>query len=285
MDNILAMYISYFDPLVKLAYQTKSTNLLAGTTLRMGEKGEDARFAVSGKFRAQKMIPGAVGIPQQMNYAPVFATVEDFYVDFIIEYRNAPKLNIDEARVNTDNAVAALNRQIGQFVIDALSAGYDSVNMILPHGTDPMSTDILSEAKGTLFDNSVGMDSLTLVGPTKMQRDMESDTTWTNFLTNDFRPLVNGTEVKRWGGVAWEFVAPNQEDYKLPAGPNSTSQDPTVLAFLFDKAAVGCFIGKMRDVHVADTPQYHGYYHSFWCSGGAVVIDQKGIVAIELAAA
>ena len=38
MANILAMYITYFDPLVKDAYQTKTTNLIAGTTIRSGEK-------------------------------------------------------------------------------------------------------------------------------------------------------------------------------------------------------------------------------------------------------
>jgi hypothetical protein len=80
-------------------------------------------------------------------------------------------------------------------------------------------------------------------------------------------------------GVKWEFVPASQPDYKLPAGPNGG-----VLAFLFDKAAVGTFIGKLREVHVADAPQYHGYYHSFWCSTGSVVIDDQGVVAIELAA-
>ena len=30
--------------------------------------------------------------------------------------------------------------------------------------------------------------------------------------------------------------------------------------------------------------KYHGYYHSFWCSTGSVVIDDKGVVGIELAA-
>lgn len=278
MASILDMYITYFDPLVKDAYQQKSSNLIAGTTIRSGEKGEDARFAVSGKFTANKLVPGAIGVPQQMTYAPVTATVEDLYVDFVIEYRNAPKLNIDEARVNTDNAVYALNRGIGQIVIDALNAGYDSVNMLLDHHTDPMSTDILSEAKGLLRDNAVSMDELTLVGPAKMQQDMEDDTTWTNFLTNDYRPLVSGSEVKRWMGVNWEFVASADADYQLPTGSNGG-----VMAFLFDKKAVGTFIGKIRDVHVADTPQYHGYYHSFWCSAGSVVIDDKGIVAIELA--
>ena len=279
MNDILAMYITYFDPLVKEAYQTKTTNLIAGTTVRSGEKGEDARFAKSGKFIAQALVPGAIGVPQQMGYAPVTATVKDVYVDFVIEYRNAPKLNIDEARVNTDNAVYALNRAIGQEIINQLNAGYDSVNMILDHHSDPMSTDILSEAKGLLRNNAVPMDNLTLVGPASMQEDMEDDTTWTNFLTNDYRPLVTGDEVKTWMGVKWEFVPANQPDYKLPAGANGG-----VLAFLFDKAAVGTFIGKLREVHVADAPQYHGYYHSFWCSTGSVVIDDKGVVAIELAA-
>ena len=279
MNDILAMYITYFDPLVKEAYQTKTTNLIAGTTVRSGEKGEDARFAKSGKFIAQALVPGAIGVPQQMGYAPVTATVKDVYVDFVIEYRNAPKLNIDEARVNTDNAVYALNRAIGQEIINQLNAGYDSVNMILDHHSDPMSTDILSEAKGLLRNNAVPMDNLTLVGPASMQEDMEDDTTWTNFLTNDYRPLVTGDEVKTWMGVKWEFVPANQPDYKLPAGANDG-----VLAFLFDKAAVGTFIGKLREVHVADAPQYHGYYHSFWCSTGSVVIDDKGVVAIELAA-
>ena len=277
MNDILAMYITYFDPLVKEAYQTKTTNLIAGTTVRSGEKGEDARFAKSGKFIAQALVPGAIGVPQQMGYAPVNAVVKD--VDFVIEYRNAPKLNIDEARVNTDNAVYALNRAIGQEIIDQLNAGYDSTNMLLDHHTDPMSTDILSEAKGLLRNNAVPMDNLTLVGPATMQEDMEDDTTWTNFLTNDYRPLVTGSEVKTWMGVKWEFVPASQPDYKLPAGPNGG-----VLAFLFDKAAVGTFIGKLREVHVADAPQYHGYYHSFWCSTGSVVIDDKGVVAIELAA-
>jgi len=280
MASILDMYITYFDPLVKEAYQQKSSNLIAGTTIRSGEKGEDARFAVSGKFVAQRLVPGAIGVPQQMTYAPVTATVQDLYVDFVIEYRNAPKLNIDEARVNTDNAVYALNRGIGQIVIDALNAGFDDTNMLLDHHTDPMSTDIISEAKGLLRDNAVSMDELTIVGPTKMQQDMEDDTTWTNFLTNDYRPLVSGSEVKKWMGVNWEFVASADPDYKLPAGPNGG-----VMAFLFDKKAIGTFIGKIRDVHVADTPQYHGYYHSFWCSAGSVVIDDKGIVGIELAAA
>lgn len=280
MASILDMYITYFDPLVKEAYQQKSSNLIAGTTVRSGEKGEDARFAVSGKFVAQRLVPGAIGVPQQMTYAPVTATVQDLYVDFVIEYRNAPKLNIDEARVNTDNAVYALNRGIGQIVIDALNAGYDDTNMLLDHHTDPMSTDIISEAKGLLRDNAVSMDELTIVGPTKMQQDMEDDTTWTNFLTNDYRPLVSGSEVKKWMGVNWEFVASADPDYKLPTGTNGG-----VMAFLFDKKAIGTFIGKIRDVHVADTPQYHGYYHSFWCSAGAVVIDDKGIVGIELAAA
>ena len=284
MASILDMYITYFDPLVKEAYQTKRTHLIEGTTIRSGEKGEDARFAVSGNFVAKTMVPGAIGIPQQMSYAPVYATVQDTYVDFVIEYRNAPKLNIDEARVNTDSAVSALNRAIGQWVIDALATGYDSTNMFLDHKSDPMSTDILSEAKGMLRDNAVSMENLTLVGPTKMQADMEADTTWTNFLSNDYRPLVSGSEVKTWGGVNWEFVPPSQEDYKLPAGPNSAVGAETVMAFLFDKAAVGTFIGKIRDVHVADTPQYHGYYHSFWCSGGAVVIDKKGVVGIQLKA-
>ena len=279
MNDILAMYITYFDPLVKEAYQTKSTNLIAGTTVRSGEKGEDARFAKSGKFIAQALVPGAIGVPQQMGYAPVNAVVKDIYVDFVIEYRNAPKLNIDEARVNTDNAVYALNRAIGQEIINQLNAGYDSTNMLLDHHTDPMSTDILSEAKGLLRNNAVPMDNLTLVGPATMQEDMEDDTTWTNFLTNDYRPLVTGDEVKTWMGVKWEFVPASQPDYKLPVGPNGG-----VLAFLFDKAAVGSFIGKLREVHVADAPQYHGYYHSFWASTGAVVIDDQGVVAIELAA-
>lgn len=284
MASILDMYITYFDPLVKEAYQTKSTNLIAGTTVRSGEKGEDARFSTSGKFVARRMVPGAIGVPQQMDYYPVTATVEDLYVDFVIEYRNAPKLNIDEARINTDNAVYALNRAIGQIVIDQLQSGYDDTDMLLAHGTDPMSTDILSEAKGLLRNNAVSMENLTLVGPATMQQDMEDDTTWTNFLTNDYRPLVSGSEVKTWMGVNWEMVPAGQPDYRLPAGPNSTAQNPTVMAFLFDKAAVGTFIGKMREVHVADTPQYHGYYHNFWCSAGAVVIDQKGVVGIELAA-
>lgn len=279
MNDILAMYITYFDPLVKEAYQTKTTNLIAGTTVRSGEKGEDARFAKSGKFIAQALVPGAIGVPQQLGYAPVNAVVKDVYVDFVIEYRNAPKLNIDEARINTDNAVYALNRAIGQEIIDQLNAGYDSVNQLLDHHTDPMSTDILSEAKGILRNNAVPTDNLTLVGPATMQEDLEDDTTWTNFLTNDYRPLVTGSEVKTWMGVKWEFVPASQPDYKLPAGPNGG-----VLAFLFDKAAVGTFIGKLREVHVADAPQYHGYYHSFWCSTGSVVIDDKGVVAIELAA-
>lgn len=284
MNDILAMYITYFDPLVKEAYQTQSTNLIAGTTVRSGEKGEDARFAKSGKFIAQALVPGAIGVPQQMGYAPVNAVVNDVYVDFVIEYRNAPKLNIDEARVNTTNAVYALNRAIGQNIIDQLNAGYDSTNMLLAHGSDPMSTDILSEAKGLLRNNAVPMDNLTLVGPASMQEDMEDDTTWTNFLTNDYRPLVTGDEVKTWMGVKWEFVPASQPDYKLPAGPNSAQGAKTVMAFLFDKAAVGTFIGKLREVHVADAPQYHGYYHSFWCSTGSVVIDDKGVVGIELAA-
>lgn len=278
MPNILAMYITYFDPLVKAAYQTKTTNLIAGTTVRSGEKGEDARFAVAGKFTAQALVPGAIGVPQPMSYNPVTATVEDLYVDFVIEYRNAPKLNIDEARVNTDAAIYALNRGIGQRVINALNTGYDSVNMYLNHSSDPMSTSILSEAKGLLRENAVSMDELTLVGPAKMQEDMENDVTWVNFLINDHRPLVTGAEVKTWMGVKWEFVPSSQPDYQLPAGANGG-----VMAFLFDKRAVGTFIGKIRDVHVADTPQYHGYYHSFWCSAGSVVIDDKGVVGIELA--
>lgn len=278
MANILAMYITYFDPLVKDAYQTKTTNLIAGTTVRSGEKGEDARFAVAGKFTAQALVPGAIGVPQPMSYNPVTATVEDLYVDFVIEYRNAPKLNIDEARTNTDAAIYALNRGIGQRVINALNTGYDSINMYLNHSSDPMSTSILSEAKGLLRENAVSMDELTLVGPAKMQEDMENDVTWVNFLINDHRPLVTGAEVKTWMGVKWEFVPSSQSDYQLPAGANGG-----VMAFLFDKRAVGTFIGKIRDVHVADTPQYHGYYHSFWCSAGSVVIDDKGVVGIELA--
>lgn len=278
MPNILAMYITYFDPLVKAAYQTKTTNLIAGTTVRSGEKGEDARFAVAGKFTAQALVPGAIGVPQPMSYNPVTATVEDLYVDFVIEYRNAPKLNIDEARTNTDAAIYALNRGIGQRVINALNTGYDSINMYLNHSSDPMSTSILSEAKGLLRENAVSMDELTLVGPAKMQEDMENDVTWVNFLINDHRPLVTGAEVKTWMGVKWEFVPSSQPDYQLPAGANGG-----VMAFLFDKRAVGTFIGKIRDVHVADTPQYHGYYHSFWCSAGSVVIDDKGVVGIELA--
>lgn len=278
MANILAMYITYFDPLVKDAYQTKTTNLIAGTTIRSGEKGEDARFAVAGKFTAQALVPGAIGVPQPMSYNPVTATVDDLYVDFVIEYRNAPKLNIDEARVNTDAAVYALNRGIGQRVINALYSGYDNINMYLNHSSDPMSTSIVSEAKGLLRENAVSMDELTLVGPASMQADMENDVTWVNFLINDYRPLVNGSEVKKWMGVNWEFVPKSEPDYQLPTGPNGG-----VMAFLFDKRAVGTFIGKIRDVHVADTPQYHGYYHSFWCSAGSVVIDDKGVVGIELA--
>ena len=213
-----------------------------------------------------------------MSYNPVTATVEDLYVDFVIEYRNAPKLNIDEARTNTDAAIYALNRGIGQRVINALNTGYDSINMYLNHSSDPMSTSILSEAKGLLRENAVSMDELTLVGPAKMQEDMENDVTWVNFLINDHRPLVTGAEVKTWMGVKWEFVPSSQPDYQLPTGANGG-----VMAFLFDKRAVGTFIGKIRDVHVADTPQYHGYYHSFWCSAGSVVIDDKGVVGIELA--
>lgn len=283
MASVLDMYITYFDPLVKAAYQTKNTNLIAGTTIRSGEKGEDARFAVAGKFTARQLLAGSVGVPQHLSYAPVTATVKDLYVDFVIEYRNMPKLNIDEARTNTDAAVYALNRGIGQIVIDQLTAGYDTVNGIISHPSSALSTEIVSEAKGKLRQNAVDTDQLTLVVPAKAQQDLEDDTTWTNFLTNDYRPLVSGSEVKTWMGVNWEFVPGSEEDYKLPAGPNSSSEAPTVLAFLFDKKAVGTFIGKMKEVHVADTPQFHGYYHSFWASAGAVVIDQKGVVAIELA--
>lgn len=288
MATILDMYITFFDPFLKAAYQSKSTNLIAGTTVRSGEKGEDARFAVAGKFVAQQLVPASVGVPQHMSYAPVTASVKDLYVDFVIEYRNAPKLNIDEARANTDAAVYALNRGVGQIVIDQLAAGYDSATM-KDHKSSALSTDIVSEAKGALRRAAVPTDNLTFVVPAKAQEDMEDDTTWTNFLTNDYRPLVNGSEVKKWMGVNWEFIPEGQADYALPAGPHDGQSDgeggtySTVLAFMFDKAAVGTFIGKMRDVHVADTPQYHGYYHSFWCSAGAVVIDKKGVIAIELA--
>lgn len=276
MATVLDMYVTYFDPLVKEAYQTKSSNLIAGTTVRSGEKGEDARFAVAGKFTAQRLLPASVGIPQHMSYEPVTATVKDLYVDFVIEYRNMPKLNIDEARTNTQAAIYAINRGIGQIVIDQLEAGFDPVNGYINHSADDLSTDIVSEAKGKLRQKAVSTENLTFVVPAKAQEDLENDTTWTNFLTNDYRPLVSGSEVKTWMGVNWEFV-PEQADYKLPAGQNGG-----VLAFMFDKAAVGTFIGKLQEVHVADTPQLHGYYHSFWASAGAVVIDKAGVVAVEL---
>ena len=80
---------------------------------------------------------------------------------------------------------------------------------------------------------------------------MEDDTTWTNFLTNDYRPLVIWQRSKNLDGrKPWEFVPAATTRLQIARRSKRWYH-----GFLFDKAAVGTFIGKMRDVHVADTPQ------------------------------
>jgi hypothetical protein len=188
-------------------------------------------------------------------------------------------VNIGVVKEAAQIAAEALARRADQIKIDAIVAGFDSVNMSVGDN-NPLTLGVMKNAKLKLDKNSVPKKERYFLYDPVALRDLLNDT---EFTSSDYVDKKQLTALDAGVGsvaLGFEFV----EVAKTPEGglPVAGAGAGAVVSnFAYHKSCVGYAVQKQINTSIDWIPQLRSWLVGGTLSAGAVVIDDRGIVEIK----
>jgi hypothetical protein len=263
MSDIQQSFIKQFEADVHLAYQQMGTKLRATVRSKDGVIGQTAVFQKVGKgIASTKSRHGMVPV-MNLDHEPVECPLLDYYAGDWIDALDELKTNIDERRVVASAGAYALGRKTDDLILSAMAAATKSV------GDDEtyLTKDIVLEAMGELNKAEVPDDGnrFCIVGVENWNALLSIDEFISSDYTGDLKPLMSGTEVKRWLGINWLLCN------SLPAGR----------CYMYHSSAIGHACGQDVKTDITWHGERAAHFVSNSMSQGAVLIDNSGIIRLN----
>lgn len=265
------VYQDAYDAEVKRAYG--QVGKLQGTVFtKTGVIGKSIYFRKKGKGMATQHIPSANRTAMNVDFAQVQCNLGDWEAFDFVDKLSMKKINFAEVKELAEVAGDALGLRKDQIIIDAINAGYDSSNMKFGTSGQALTVAALIDAKTALINNGVEGE-LYFIHTAKQLNDLLNTTQMTSADYNAVKTLVNG-DISSFLGIKFICIAKRDEG----GLPNDGTND---IGFVYDKRAVGFALGQEIQTEMSWVAERGAWIVGGDFSAGAVVIDDKGIAAIQ----
>lgn len=269
---------TYYDAEVKKYYLT--SGILNGKTReKPATPGKKVQFRKAGYGMAREHVPYQDVVAMGVKITPVECPIKAWDAfDYVDEF-DPLTVNFDELTELAQAAAEALGRRKDQIKIDAMKNGLDETNMIVGDGTKNMSLTFLKDAKFKLDQNDVPFEDRIFIYDPVMLRGLLDDTQFTSsdFIEKKQIAAINAGEGKC--ALGFEFVCMSRKpEGGLPV------ENGVVKGFAYHKQSVGFASQKEITSSMDWIPEKRAWLVGGTFSGGAVVIDNRGVVAVKCSA-
>lgn len=277
--GITSTYIRNFEREFKRAYGEKVAALQTFIDFRSGRVGEDDRFGLSGKVHAHDDILGVRTQLESKQYKTLVVPTVNREVAVPIYWQTEKKTNFDQASDNAESVADAVTRDITQAVIDAMNAGYDSVDHYWNLNTQVLSGAVLKELAGAMNMAGIPMRDRHIVASAESLMNLMDDSEFVSILTAMNKPLTDGAiDGAKWLGFTLHEL-PAMEEGGMPAGTSAG----TSRFFAFHKAAIVGFENEgSRRVEVYEDKPNKCNVHRALFDRGIGVLDTEGLFAVDV---
>ena len=277
--NVSNAFITLFDSEVKQAYQGART--LAGLVReKSGIVGNTVRFQKIGKGQAQIRTPQTDVTPLNVTYSNVSASMVDYISAEYTDIFHQAKVNFQERSELVQVIGNSIGRRIDQILIDAIVAGSPGTtvaNTVAEDGSSGSASGLnlgkLRSAKKALDAKNVPAEGRTLLIHANSLSALLGSTTVTSSDFSTVKSLATG-ELTQYLGMNIVTIGDRDEGGLAIDG----SSDRPVYAFHRD--AIGMGIGMNQTSRVDFIPEKTSFLCASYFSGGAVVVDNEGLVSI-----
>lgn len=272
-QTIDAVFQYAYDAEVKRAYG--QVGLLQNTVYtKTGVVGKSIYFRKKGKGMATQHIPGNDRVAMNVDYTQVECILTDWDAYDYVDKFDMKKINFSEVQELAEVAGDALGLRKDQIIIDAINAGYDSTNMKVGTTNTDLTVGVLIEGITLLNKNGVENKDRYFIHTAKQLNDLLNTTQITDSDYNSVKALVRG-EVDSFLGMKFIMIADRDE-----GGLPTANSGADCVGFIYHKRAVGFALGQDVQTEMAWLPEKGSWIVGGDFSAGAVVIDNKGVVAV-----
>jgi len=261
-------FISQFEVEVHHAYQRMGSLIRGTVRTKNNIKGEKTRFQKVGKGTATTKGPNSQISVMNLGHSNVDCFLTDFYASDWSDMLDEMKTNIDERQILSDAGAYALGRTTDDLILQSLYQGTD----LVPIGGVGLTRAKINTALAKLLRKDVKLDGQIFCAlPPTAYVDLFNIEEFTSQDYVGGNPLKQmGYQVDGWSGVNWY-----EHSGLRQVGTTAT-------AVMYHKSAVGHAIGQ----EVKSDITWHGDRASHFVSNsmsmGSCVIDDEGIVLIDL---
>lgn len=266
--SIAQSFTKNFEADVHAAYQRTGSKLRNTVRFKNDVKGTSTTFQKVGKGIAT--IKSRHGLVPVMNidHTPVECTLSDYYAGDWLDSLDELKIGHDERAVIASAGAYALGRKTDELIISALSGATNTVG----DGTSGLSKSLILSAFATLNGNDVPDDGqrFGLVGANEWNALLNLSEFSDSDYVGEQYPWLKGTESRKWLGIVWI----------LHTGLSSTSGVRS--CYIYHKTALGHACGQDVKTDISWHGDHAAYFINNMMSQGAVLIDNNGIVKINV---
>ena len=259
-----------FDRLVKAVYRSK------GHLLRDSVR---TKTDVIGAFIEFRKVDQVIAVPtgylqavtiQDPNYAKATATLQKYTAPTAVDEVQELTVNFDSKMENAMLVAQALGRRSDQIDIDAIAA--NPGDTIVDGGTN-MTYSKYTRVMEFFDNNAVPLEErFFAMSASNMRSLMAAEQFTSTFYTSNH--VIDRARIREYLGFN-VIIIPQMTEGGLP----KTGNIRTALAW--HKMAVGCGIGKNFRTEINYVPQNTSYLINGIFSAGAVVIDNRGTLAVD----
>lgn len=262
-------FVRQFEREVHEAYQRKGARLMNSVRRKPNVQGATTTFQKVGRGKASTKARHGTITPMNASHSPVECTLRDFYAGDWVDRLDEAKVQHDEKRVIVNAGAYALGRKTDELIIAEL----DKTTRSVAHASTGLTKAKVLAAMQTLGDADVFEEGrmFAVVPWTEWTQLLDLAEFASADFAGDNLPWLKGTEARTWLGAVW---MPHSGLEKVTAGN-------VAKAFWFHEDAVGWAFGTRVTTDITWHGDRAAHFVNNMMSGGACLIDEDGVVAIQ----
>lgn len=266
--SINQSFTKAFEAEVHTAYQRTGSKLRNTVRFKNNVKGSSTTFQKVGKGTANTKTRNGLVPVMSIDHSPVECTLTDYYAGDWLDSLDEMKIGYDERSVIVNAGAYALGRKTDDLIINALKTATNTVG----DGTAGLSKSLILQAFASLNEKDVPDDGqrFGLVGANEWNALLNlAEFSDSDYVGDEF-PWLKGTESRKWLGIVWIMHT------GLPLA------DGVRNCFIYHKTAIGHACGQDVVTDISWHGDYAAYFINNMMSQGACLIDNNGVVKINV---
>lgn len=266
--------VTQFESDVHAEFQAKGFRTRQSVRLRTNVVGTTLSFPVSSEGIAQQKTLQADVVPMNIEYQPVPCNLTNWNASDYSDIFAQADINFDERMELVKTSAMSIGRRMDQMNIDALVAGTPTT--VIANGGTNFTYDKLRAGIRGLHANNAGDNGIyCLISAEAEAQLLDEEKLTSSFFVNQKVIENGGLQGLKLAGVNW-IVIGNMTEGGLPKAGNIRS------CFMYDRQAMGMGIGIDFRTEINYIPEKLSWLVSSVFKAGAVMIDGKGVVQIDI---